>query len=327
MNIGKSGIKASVIGLGFWQLGSKLWGKGGNNKERALKIIQRAAELGINLFDTAEIYGMGESERVLGYAIRNLSLKESAIIVSKIAGFRVERKDIEKSIKMINSRIGREVDIILHHWPPDRGKICNVVQALEQIVKEGKAHYYGLSNYGDEALRFVLSCTKSLEPVADELQYSLGYRTIERGTMELLKKNNISLIAWSPLAKGALAGATAKSIVQRADPVFNEIKKEAVLNEVLENLARKRGVTRAAISLLWIVSKGGIPIPGTMNERRVEEYAAAGEIELSADEIEALDRASSKFVNLWGNNYLQPRPIVSLPKALQALLVNLMRGI
>ncbi|WP_448578629.1 aldo/keto reductase [Thermosphaera sp.] len=324
-----AGLKVSRLGLGTWQFSSKLWGRNLTTIQASL-ILSTALEHGINLIDTAEIYGNGASEKLLGEAVLRLDAREEFVVVTKIAGFRKPAfEDFLKAFKNSHKRLGFKPDIVLHHWPPrNMDEICHAVNALESLAAQGYVNAYGLSNYGLEELKKALSCVRRIEPVANQLQYSLAYRLVENELFEYMKRNNIALLAWSPLAKGALAGLTkAKTLAQKVDNVFKTASRDKELQDVLNHVAVKHGVSKSTIALAWLVNKGAIPIVGTSNPARIAEYAKALSISLDSQDMELLDKSSEKYVKHWGLTYRQPAPLASMPRNLQRLLVTLMRGI
>jgi aryl-alcohol dehydrogenase-like predicted oxidoreductase len=324
-----TGLKVSRLGLGTWQFSSKLWGKNLTTTQVSL-LLSTAISQGINLIDTAEIYGNGRSERLLGEAILRLDARENFVVVTKIAGFRKPVfEEFLKAFKNSHKRLGSKPDIVLHHWPPrSMNEICKVVNALESLVAQGYVAAYGLSNYGLKELREALNCVRKIEPVANQLQYSLAYRVVEKDLLEYMKRNNIALLAWSPLAKGALAGLTEpKNLAQRMDGVFKTASKDEKLQNALNHVAVRHGVSKSTVALAWLISRGAIPVVGTTNPARIVEYAKALSISLDSQDIELLDKSSEKYVEHWGLTYRQPAPLASMPRSLQMLLVTLMRGI
>ncbi len=325
----KTGLKISVIGLGFWQIGSPLWGSKGISVERVRAIVSNAYGSGINLYDTAEIYGWGKSEEALGSVVKELKIRDDIVIISKIAGFRHSYDDMIKSAKNIVKRLGTYPDVLLHHWPPPvYVDICKVIHNFERIIDLGLAHYYGLSNYGEDSIEKVLSCIKKYEPVADQLHYNLGYRVIENNLEKTLRKENILIMAWSPLAKGSLAGLKKpKTIIQKTDKVFKTIAQDQLLQKKLRELSEKYGVKQSTIALAWIISHNVIPIPGTSKPERVREYSMSGKILLSHEDIKELDMITNKYKYIWGKKYNALKKQKYIPGVLQKIAIWLIGGI
>ncbi len=330
IRLGDRGPKISVIGLGFWQAGSRLWGnRGGDVAEKVYVIVGEAYNYGINFYDTAEIYGGGLSEKCLGEAIRRHGIRDEVVVASKVAGYRWIEHSILKAIKRINNRIGFKIDLIQHHWPPPLyAPICKVINALEKAVDRGMVEYYGLSNYNTNLLIKAIECSRKYEPISNQVQYSLAYRVVENRLKKYMEEMGISLIAWSPLAKGALAGLRQpKTLAQKTDPVFRKASTDNELQGVLRRLADKYKVSKSVIALSWLISMKAIPIPGTRRPKRVREYARAGELRLSGEDLELLDRASRKYLRYWGVEYSSLSLNRLIPGFLQQLGIALIRGI
>jgi len=330
MVFGKTGVKVSVVGLGFWQAGSRLWGFRGEGVSDVVKnIVKEAYEHGINFYDTAEIYGGGFSEKLLGEAVRSLGIRDQVFIASKVAGYRYNEHDILKAIENINRRLGFKHDLVQHHWPPPiYGSLCRAIHAFEKAVEKGLVSYYGLSNYNKHYLEKALECSRKYEPVSNQLQYNLGYRVVENSVKKLMDEHNMVLIAWSPLAKGALAGLDKpKTLAQKTDRVFREIVSDQDLIGALKKLSAKYGKPCSTIALSWLIYKKALPIPGTRDPRRVVEYAEAGDLVLNQEDYMLLDNVSSKYVTRWGLEYNALKNMKYVPGFLQSIAFKLMGGI
>ncbi len=327
--LGKSGLRVSVVGLGFWQAGSRLWGSRDSGlRGRVRRALEIALSHGVNFLDTAEVYGGGLSEIVLGEAVRALGRGEF-IVASKIAGYRVTGGSVIKGVEGINRRLGFKVDVIQMHWPPPHPwPLCWSVRGMEDAVSQGLAGYYGFSNFPRDLLEEALQCSRRFEPVSNQVQYSLAFRAPEVDLIPFMREKGLTLIAWSPLAKGALAGLReASTPAQRGDSVFKAASGDEVLQRTLEEVATRKKASKAQIALAWLISRNAIPIPGFRNPDRVEEYARAAYIELSEDDVRALDEASRRYIHLWGRGYRGFRAMRFIPAILQRLVVTLTGGI
>jgi len=295
--LGRRGPQISVIGVGLWQAGSIYWG--GRNEQTLREIrrgIIRAIEHGINFFDTAEIYGKGVSEKILGETLREAGARDEAIIATKVAGYRWTRSDILKAVKHSVERLGTHIDLIQHHWPPPfYAPLCRVVRALEEVVDRGLASYIGLSNYPTRLLQKALECLKKHDIVSNQVQYSLAYRKPETSLKPFMEKHGITLIAWSPLAKGALAGAKPDTLAKKLDPVFRRASQDARLQETLEKIARRHNATKAEVALAWLIARNAVPIPGFRKASRIDSIARAAQLQLTEEEVRELDRVSSTY--------------------------------
>jgi len=268
-------------------------------------------------------------KKYLGKAVRRLGIRDEVVIASKVAGYKHIPYTITKSIEKINRRIGFKIDLIQHHWPPPfYASICRVVHGLEKAIEQGLVNHYGLSNYDEETLVKVLECSRKYDPVSNQIQYSLGYRVAENKLIGIMRRNRIGLIAWRPLAKGALAGLD-KPIThaQKTDPVFKRVVNDQELQKLLEELANKYRVSRTAIVLAWLIYKNAVPIPGTRRVERVDEYISATKITLSNNDIKQLDKATEKYKRVWGLRYSSVTRMKYIPGFLQGLTLRLLGGI
>ncbi len=326
--LGRRGPRVPAVGLGLWQAGFKMWGPREEEAVRSVREAIRAAlEHGLTLFDTAEIYGQGFSEKLLGEEVGN---RDDAFIVSKVAGYRVTRRGVLKAAEGIRRRLKRDaVDLLLHHWPPPlHTPLCSVVRALEEAVDRGLARYIGLSNYPENLLGKAVECARRHEILVDQVQYSLAYRVVERGLRPLAEKLGVTIMAWSPLAKGALAGKTAAdNKARKGDPVFNAASKDAELLETLRSIAEGLGATMAQVALAWLVAKGSVPVVGFRRRRHVEEAFKAARLRLPEWAIHELDKASEKYRSLWGAKYSAVQNLRWVPSPIQMLVIRLMGGI
>jgi len=329
--LGRGGPEASSLGLGFWQAGSRAWGASRVSPSDVKAVVDAAISEGVNLFDTAEIYGGGRSEELLGRALKGEHARGSVVVVSKAAGFRVTSDSIVKAARGIARRLGFTPTVLLHHWPPPAwSDPCEPVRGLERAVAEGLAEYYGLSNYGERHLERALQCSRRLDPIVDQVQYSLAYRTPELGLKRELEERGMALMAWSPLAKGALAGLREpRTRAQRLDPVFKAAARDEELQKALSRVAGRHGATKAQAALAWLIAKKAFPIPGTLKPSRAREYAAAQRIKLTQQDIAELDEASRKYLTRWGARYETDFMKLTrvTPAILQKAFIRLLGGI
>lgn len=331
VQLGRGGPRVSRVGLGLWQFGSRLWRGSGLGSDVVSRGVASALELGLNLFDTAEVYGWGRSESMLGDALRSTGLRGEAVVVTKVGGFRSSPGDVVKGVRRSAARLGFEPDVVLHHWPPPLySGVCGPVRGLERAVSEGLAHYYGLSNYGEGLIEEALSCARRLEPIALQAQYSLAYRAPENRLLHLARERGLGVMAWSPLAKGALAGFKGSPTpAQRGDPVFRAAARDGRLREAIGLVAGRLGVSRAEVALAWVAAKGAVPIVGWRRPERIASAARAASLRLGAEDLELLDRASERYRLLWGREYRPPgiSRIRLVPGFLQRVARALMGGI
>ncbi len=323
MRLGRDGPELSPIGIGAWQAGFKSWG-GGYTRRDVVDAYRYAFENGVNFIDTAEIYGMGLSEEIVGEAIKGYDI----VVATKVAGYRTSPRDVEKAALRSRSRLGVDViDLYQIHWPPAGigfGAICRVLRTLEDLVDRGVIRYIGVSNFDRPLLEKALLCMSRHEIVSNQIQYSLVYRRAENGFKGFMEERGILLIAYSPLGKGVLAGKTSvDNLARRLDPVFKKAARDAELQRVLAKLSEKYGVSKAAISLRWLVEKGSLPIPGVKRRVHVDAIIEAMGITLSRDDVALLDRVTEKYLD---GEYRNPFPRL-VPNILVRLVTRMTGGV
>ncbi|MGC9072495.1 MAG: aldo/keto reductase [Acidilobus sp.] len=325
VSLGKGGPRVSAVGLGMWEIGSRSWG---GSPDVARDLVSSAFENGINFFDTAEVYGDGRSEEALGSAVRALGLREHVIVASKVGGFRPSAYFIVKGAEAIRRRLGFTPSLLQLHWPPPAWiPLCSVIRGLEEALKKGLTEHIGVSNLSGHLLERALLCTASAEIVSDQVEYSLAYRTSELDVIPVAGGAGVSIIAYSPLAKGALAGQpSSPRAVQRLDKRFRAASEDGGLQSALEEVSRRLGVSRSATALAWLIHKGAVPIPGTTKPARVKEYASSADVVLPSELVRVLDEASSKYVTAWGRSYRNLQLMRLVPCGLQYLGIKLMGG-
>lgn len=311
VNLGKSGLKVSRICLGTMTYGTSQWRDWVLDETESRPYIQRALELGINFFDTADAYSHGVSEEVLGRALKDFTRREEVVIATKVffpMGDKpnqggLSRVHIMQAIDDSLRRLRTDyIDLYqIHRWDPDT-PIEETLEALHDVVKSGKARYIGASSM------YAWQFSKSLyladlhswtRFVAMQNHYNLVYREEEREMMPLCRSEGIGVIPWSPLARGFLSGnrsrqewgdtARAKSD-DFAHQMYYQESDFTVVERAVE-LAKTRGVTSSQIALAWLLHQPGVtaPIVGASKMHHLEEDVAALDIELSAEELVTLE--------------------------------------
>ena len=309
-NLGKSGLKVSRICLGCMSYGleEREWGL---DEEQGRPFIKRALELGINFFDTANMYGNGRSEEVLGRALCDFAKRDEVVIASKVYfpmrsdvnGRGLSRKAIMTEIDNSLRRLGTDyVDLYqIHRWDYDT-PIEETLEALHDVVKSGKARYIGASSMF--AWQFCKAlCLAELHSwtrfVSMQPHYNLLNREEEREMLPLCLAEGIGVLPWSPLARGRLARAweTKPSTVRGQTDEYGkklysgteELDKQVV--DCVGEIAKGRGFSRAEIALAWLLHKPAVtaPIVGATKLHHLEEAAAAVDMKLSDTEIDALE--------------------------------------
>jgi aryl-alcohol dehydrogenase (NADP+) len=310
--LGKSGLKVSRICLGTMTYGSTKWRDWVLEEQESRPFIQRALELGINFFDTADAYSLGISEEILGRALKDFSSRSEVVIASKVffpMGDKPNQGGLSRVhiMNAIDDSLRRlDTDYIdlyqIHRWDPDT-PIDETLEALHDVVKSGKVRYIGASSM------YAWQFAKSLyladimgwtRFVAMQNHYNLVYREEEREMLPLCLEEGIGVIPWSPLARGFLSGnrtrqdwgetPRAKSDGFAHDMYYQESDFEVV--ERVVEIAEQHGVTPSQIALAWLLQKPGVtsPIIGASKMDHLEQDVAALEIKLSGEEVERLEQ-------------------------------------
>jgi aryl-alcohol dehydrogenase-like predicted oxidoreductase len=314
MNLGKTGLKVSRICLGCMSYGVPERGahEWSLDEEQSRPYFKRSLDLGINFFDTANVYSDGTSEEFLGRAVKDLAKRDELVIATKVHGRMhpdvngagLSRKAIMREIDASLRRLGMDyVDLYqIHRWD-NTTPIEETLEALHDVVKAGKARYIGASSM------YAWQFSKALQLadrhgwtrfVSMQNHYNLLYREEEREMMGLCRAEGIGVIPWSPLARGKLARPweTEPSTKRAETDQFGKTlyaKMEDADKSVVDavgRIAEARGVPRAQIALAWLLSKPGVtaPIVGATKPHHLEDAVAALDVKLSDAEIAALEQ-------------------------------------
>ena len=320
---GKTGEKISVLGIGAWQAGLKSWGKDYTLND-VKEAIRFALDNGVNFIDTAEIYGNGRSEEVIGGILRDYG--DNIFIATKVSGFNATTKRIFESAKRSRGRLGIDaIDLYQVHWPPSiYTDICKTARALEKLVDSGIIRYIGVSNFDLDILKKFRECLKKYDVISNQLQYNLLNRGVEKRLYPYMKREGIELIAWSPIAKGALAGKfKANTFAKKMDPSFKRAKEAKKLFEILNRLTNKYNCKMHQIALAWLIAKGALPIPGVKRVGQAMENIGAADIILDDNDIYMLDESSSKYIEVKFGGVM-PRIV---PNWMQRIIIGLLGGV
>ncbi|GAB1524290.1 hypothetical protein RhiTH_007443 [Rhizoctonia solani] len=327
VRLGSSGLKVSRLILGCGIYGKKSWGQWMVEEEEAIKQIKAAYDAGIQTFDTANMYVNGESERILGKAIKQLNLPRDEIVVMTklyqvvphdpdaspyvhtgaradadgyVNQYGLSRKHIFDSIKHSLERLQLDyVDVLQCHRFDYNTPISETMQALHDVVKAGYARYIGMTTchaYQFHAMQNY-AINNNLTPfISMSNQYNLIYREDERETIPTLKMLGVGFMPWSPLCQGVLGRPYSQTSI-RGETSFTaswanttkEDNKEVILR--LEQIAKSRGVSMAQAAIAWHLSKDGVtaPIIGASSIQRLQETIGALDIKLTDEEIKHLE--------------------------------------
>jgi aryl-alcohol dehydrogenase-like predicted oxidoreductase len=290
------GVRVSVIGLGTWQFGSTEWGYGRDYAERtAGEIVHRALDLGVNLLDTAEIYGLGRSERIVGEAIRER--RGDVFLATKIFPLGLPFMTAGRA-RASARRLGVDrIDLYQQHWPSPLFPAGATMPRFRKLMEEGLVAHAGVSNHD---LAGWQSCETALGgPVlSNQVRFSLVARGPERDLVPWAQREGRIVIAYSPLGQGLLSGRYLEappSNFRRLRGGFSagERERRRPLIAALREIAAAHEATPAQVSLAWLVRKPNVvAIPGASSVQQLEENVAAADLDLSDDEVARLDTLS-----------------------------------
>ena len=307
INLGNQGLVVPNIGLGCMGMtgfqDANMYGKA--DEQEAIATIHRSLELGGNFLDTADLYGPFKNEQLIAKAMG--SNRNSYILASKF-GWEIDdqdnltwaingkkeyvKKSIERSLKNLNTDY---IDLYYLHRLDKNTPIEETIEAMAELVKEGKIGYIGLSEVSSETVKRA----HAVHPItAVQTEYSLFERTVEeRGVLETLKELGIGFVAYSPLGRGFLTGQI-KTIedlpeddFRRAIPRFQEayFHKNIELVRAIEAMAEEKSVNASQLAIAWIISKGILPIPGTKRRKYLEQNLEAATIVLTETELQKIE--------------------------------------
>jgi aryl-alcohol dehydrogenase-like predicted oxidoreductase len=293
--------RISKIGLGTWQFGSREWGYGeqyaGN---KAADIVRRAIELGVTLFDTAEIYGLGRSERILGQALGND--RDSVFLATKFLPVVPLAPAIQQRAVASASRLGTSrLDLYQVHQPTPVGE-KSMMRGMRSLQQVGLVGEVGVSNYSLQHWRAAEAALGS-RVLSNQVSFSLAVPGPARDLVPYAEENGRVVIAYSPLAKGLLSGNYHRehrptNRVRTMDPLFlpDNLDRAGDLIAALRKVADAHSATPAQIALAWVIhSPAVVAIPGASSVEQLEGNVAAAEIELTHDEYLELSDASARF--------------------------------
>ena len=302
--LGKSDLKVSRMGLGCMGM-SEFYGTG--EERESIRTIHKALEMGINFLDTADVYGMGRNEELVGKAIRDR--RDKAVLATKFGNVRGEdgswrgvngkpeyvRACCEASLRRLGVAV---IDLYYQHRVDPNTPIEDTVGAMADLVRQGKVRFLGLSEAAPASIR--RAC--AVHPIAAlQSEYSLWTRDPEAEVLPTCRELGIGFVAYSPLGRGIFAGKI-KSLdtleegdYRRNSPRFvgENLAYNVSLVERLERIAAEKKCTPAQLALAWLLARGQdiFPIPGTKRVERLKENACAFEVKLTPEDIARLDAA------------------------------------
>jgi len=303
--LGSSDLDVSEISLGSW-----LTYGGGVGRDQAEACVAKAFEVGINFIDTANVYGRGGAEQLLGEVLAGRP-RDSYVLATKLffpigRDRGLSRKQVFKQLDASLERLRTDyVDLYQCHRYDVETPLEETMEALTEVVREGKTRYIGFSEWTAEQIQAALDLVPQVETfVSSQPQYSLLYRVPEREVIPLCAANGISQIVWSPLAQGALTGkytpgepppAGTRAASREMGWAMDRFRDDDVLEAVqrLRPIADGLGITMAQLALAWVLREPNVAsaIVGASRPEQVEENAAASGIELDEATLESIDQA------------------------------------
>lgn len=267
IQLGNTSESLPVIGIGTWGMGGKFEADYSKDQE-AVKALVRAVELGMMHIDTAEYYGAGHTEEIVGRALKEIGRKK-VFITSKIWPDHLRVKDAINSIETTLKKLGTDhVDLYLVHWPSIELTIEETMKTMNELLKRGYTRYIGVSNFSVNQLKEAIRFSKA-PIVCNQVRFNIQDRSAEEsGLLDFCVNNHVTLIAYSPL---------------------NRMDFDSSLRKKLEGVAKRKNATWTQIALAWIVRKGALAIPKATDKKHLEENAKAGDLELSSEDMKYLE--------------------------------------
>jgi aryl-alcohol dehydrogenase-like predicted oxidoreductase len=308
-NLGRQGLEVCTVGLGCMGMS---WAYGAADPSQSIRVLHHALDIGVNFWDTAEVYGPFANEELLGRALKG-KRREDVILATKFAWkfgpnneqIRLDSspENIKRAVEGSLRRLGTSyIDLYYQHRLDPNTPIEETAVALADLVKEGKVRYIGLSEVGPGTIRRA----HKIHPLsAVQSEYSLWTRGVEDKVLPALRELGIGLVAYSPIGRGFLSGKItsvgdlAESDWRRNNPRFQgeNFAHNFKLTEIVQRIANANRATATQVALAWVLRRGKdiVPIPGTRHTEYLDENVHASNLALSASTWEELDREVRSF--------------------------------
>jgi myo-inositol catabolism protein IolS len=291
--LGSSPVSVSEIGLGTWGMSGAFWGAA--DDAESIRVIHRALDLGVTLIDTAEAYGWGHAEEVVGKALAGR--RQQAVIATKAAPNHLEPAEAVKALEWSLKRLQTDyVDIYFIHWPNPDVPLGETMEAFERLRAEGRIRTLGVSNFGPKEMDAARQ-----HGVIDVLQppYNMLWREVEAATLPYCRQHNIGVMPYSGLAQGLLTGALSRNTTfaegdeRRTTVLFQPGTYERALDAVdgLRPIAAKYGKSIAQLAIQWLISRPGVsaPLLGARTVREIEENVGSVGWTIAAVDLAEID--------------------------------------
>jgi myo-inositol catabolism protein IolS len=312
--LGQTGLEVSVIGLGTWQFAGE-WAWGPQEEADSITAVHTALDYGINFFDTAEGYGNGESEAILGRALKGR--REEAVIATKVSASHLEADELvaacERSLKHLDTD---RIDLYQVHWPNWEIPIEEPVGALQRLQQQGKIRAFGVSNFGRQDLPAFIKAAGSC--TSNQLPYSLLWRSIEFELQAICVQNKTSILCYSSLAQGLLTGkfasaddvpegrartrnfSTERSMARHGQPGCEKETFKAI--DQLREVSTETGIPMGELALAWLYRQPGVTsaLVGGRTSVQVERNARAGDRQMDSSLVKRLSEITRPVKELLG---------------------------
>ncbi len=299
--LGQTGIEVSRLTFGCWELGGGWWEKA--EDEVNIKLLQTAFDRGVNSFDTAEAYGDGHSETIVGLALAGK--RKECVLATKVSKDHLRRDDLRRAVEKSLQRLRTDyLDLYYVHWPNPEIPLQETMTEMSRLKEEGIIRAIGVSNF---SLSLLQQAQEYAQVDAIQPEYSLLQREIEDGLLPYCREHSIAVMAYSPLTKGILTGAFHFGNAKLKEDDFRRsrrfflpehLEKEKELLLLLKEVAEAKGVSISRVALAWLLAQPGLTsaIVGTQNERHLLDNLQATELQLTQEELARLDQVSRKVI-------------------------------